>query len=122
MTPANHKRLCDDLRRTWTKKDGVVAIMTSPGWKRQLRICISGQSQNLRAYTCVIWCYGNIVYDGPMEAADMREILTTHGVCRGRVSTSAMLKDDDEHSHGMCYGTGNGKACAKCRAARLKDA
>ena len=121
MIPANHTRLCDDLRRTWTKKDGAVAIMTTPGRKTKLRVCVSGQSNGLRAYTCVIWLLGDIIYQGPMESSDMREILTLHGVCRGEVTRAADLNDDAE-KRGTCYGMGTAKHCAKCKALRCGNA
>ncbi len=117
MTPVNFNNLCNDIRGVWTKRDGAVAIMTSPGRKKELRICVSGQSNELRAYTCVVWRGSDIVYNGVMQDASLRELLTSEGVCRGAVTRAGDL-EEGVVKRGACYGTGNGDSCRKCRAVR----
>ena len=92
MTPAKFKELCAAVRRTWTPQGGAVALLTTPGGRRTLRL-VAGRAGNreLVATTCRLWRGDDVLYDGALESAELKKLLTANGMARARVTTAARL-------------------------------
>lgn len=113
MTPANFKRMCADIRRMWTRKDGLVAKLGTGGLKRVLRICVSStDNTGLIAENCKVWDDDALVYEGKIEDDGLKELLTSACVCRGELLTGLDMAAGRQGKR-ICYGTRNGcpKAC-----------
>ena len=92
MTPAKFKELCAAVRRTWTRSGGAVAILTTPGGKKTLRL-VAGVEANkgLVPAVCTLWRGDEPVYTGPLESEDLKKELTAAHVARARVTTASKL-------------------------------
>jgi hypothetical protein len=119
MTPHNFKRMCCDIRRHWTRKDGLVALVGTGGWKRVLRLCVSSTDNNgLVAENCVVWDGDEVAYKGPLENDGLKEALTAAAVCRGELCTGLDMAAGRTGKR-FCYGT-RSNCPAACPLARKR--
>ena len=113
MTPQNFKRFCADVRRRWSRDNGLVALVCTGGRKRVLRVCVSTTiNQGLVAENCVVWDGSQLAYEGPFESDALRSKFTVCGVCRCEFLTGREMAAG-RHGKPVCYGTGRNcpKAC-----------
>lgn len=84
------------IRRTWTRKEGVILRMRRFGTQdEELLLCVGGaRNPELVAHDCIVWRGDSKVYDGALDSADLRHLLTEAKVCYCEVTNARLM----EHS------------------------
>lgn len=104
MTKDNFEELCRDIKQLWTAKDGLVAKLNrGTTGQKELTLCAGGhRNPNRIARICVLWEGDNKLYDGDICSADLKQLLTSNGIC-GAELTSARLLENNKKGIMKCY-------------------
>lgn len=117
MQQTKFKELCAQVRRTWTKKSGAVALLKTKHVKqRSYRLC-AGVTDNtgLMAEYCVLWdCEsGDMLYSGKLDHIGLRKVFTQLGVCSAAVTTVKRLQSATRRDY-LCLGSPDGCKVSAC--------
>lgn len=111
--------LCHAVELRWTPKKGAVALLANRPGTVKLRLC-SGYVLNtgVMAQNCRLWDNGNLLYEGNLESAELRKILTSKGICKAEI-TDVDTIGKEKNGTFMCLGSiqsCNRQACPARRA------
>lgn len=106
MKQPEFEKLCNDLARIWTRKDGALARLGRCSASVGSHIlCIGAKSNTgFAAHYCVVWFGDSKVFEGRLHSIELRKFLTSNHLCYAEVTTSRML---DQNKRGLinCYGS-----------------
>lgn len=108
------------LRRLWTRRQGaLIRLQRAEDDSSPLLLCVGSLlNQALRAEYCRVWSASNKIYEGPLEAPELHQLLNRRAVCFGELNTAAKL----DVKEGPCYCFGDPANCSKECQLRCHDA
>lgn len=121
MTKDGFDTLVRSVREMWTKDEGcIVFLQRNVEGYDDLRLCCGGLRNNgFVVRRCVLWEMDNKLYEGDLDCAELKKILTKHKICFARYTTAAGIS---RHRQGVtqclgCMETCKSKTC-KIRGGR----
>ena len=106
MTPAKFKNFCSEVRKRWSPERGLIALCKSRYMSTDDLRLSAGKLMNkgsIVAEACALWEGDDCLYEGPLNAELLKEILTQHGICLVRFTTSKDL-DTQKKPVYKCFG------------------
>ena len=112
MKQPGFEKLCKDLARIWTRKDGALAKLGSCSESTGSYILCIGAKNNtgFSAHYCVVWEGDNKAFEGRLHSIELRKFLTSKHLCFAEVTTSRML---DQNKKGLINCYGKKESCCK---------
>ena len=107
--------LCSLVRKTWTRREGVILRMHQLGSEDpEVLLCVGGaKNPDLTARECIVWYGDSRIYEGPLESDSLKTLLTDSKVCYCEI-TNARLMEHDASGTFLCLLAGNSECTQDC--------
>ena len=122
MKAADFSTLCTTLKRTWTRRDGVIMIMRNgPKGEHELILCVGGsRNPDFTATKCVVWNGDTLVYEGLITGQTLKDLLSDTNVCYGELTNAKLMEHNKKGK--LCCLKASAASCSKeCPLKDMED-